>query len=51
MEDSRYVNAINMLLLTLPGTAFSYYGDEIGMHDVIVSIMPVAQTCCWSETS
>lgn len=32
-----YVNIANLLLLTLPGTAFSYYGDEIGMHDVEVS--------------
>jgi alpha-glucosidase len=25
-----------MLLLTLRGTAFVYYGEEIGMHDVPV---------------
>jgi glycosidase len=29
--DARYVNVINMLKLTLPGTAFVYYGEEIGM--------------------
>ena len=47
VENSNYVNAVNMLLLTLPGTAISYYGDEIGMHDVVVicTIVPVVQTC------
>ncbi|KAM4772036.1 amino acid transporter heavy chain SLC3A1 [Rhinophrynus dorsalis] len=28
-----YVNAINMLLLTLPGTPTTYYGEELGMED------------------
>lgn len=28
-----YVNVINMLLLTLPGTATTYYGEELGMQD------------------
>jgi glycosidase len=32
-----WVNANSMLQLTLPGTAFVYYGDEIGMHDVDIS--------------
>jgi glycosidase len=32
---------VNMLLLTLPGTPTSYYGDEIGMTDVLV---PINQT-------
>lgn len=36
-EDRDYVNAVNMLLLTLPGTAFSYYGDELGMKDSVVN--------------
>ena len=27
----------NMMLLTLPGTSFSYYGEEIGMTNVDVS--------------
>lgn len=34
MGDSRYVNVLNMLLLTLPGTAMVYYGEEIGMKNV-----------------
>ncbi|XP_061481399.1 amino acid transporter heavy chain SLC3A1 [Rhineura floridana] len=28
-----YINVINMLLLTLPGTTTTYYGEEIGMED------------------
>jgi len=28
-----FVNALNMLLLTLPGTALTYYGEELGMVD------------------
>lgn len=28
-----YINVINMLLLTLPGTPTTYYGEEIGMED------------------
>ena len=34
MGDSQYVSALNMLLLTLPGTAIVYYGEEIGMKNV-----------------
>jgi len=34
MGDSQYVNVLNMLLLTLPGTPIVYYGEEIGMKDV-----------------
>ncbi|XP_020656184.3 amino acid transporter heavy chain SLC3A1 [Pogona vitticeps] len=30
-----YINVINMLLLTLPGTATTYYGEEIGMEDTL----------------
>jgi len=33
--SQRYVNALNMLLLTLPGTALTYYGEELGMHDTV----------------
>ncbi|XP_072265871.1 amino acid transporter heavy chain SLC3A1 [Pyxicephalus adspersus] len=28
-----YVNVLNMLLLTLPGTPTTYYGEELGMMD------------------
>ncbi|MGH0169308.1 UNVERIFIED_CONTAM: hypothetical protein FKN15_073701 [Acipenser sinensis] len=34
---TKYVNVINMLLLTLPGTPTSYYGEEIGMENTAVS--------------
>lgn len=34
----QYVNALNMLLLTLPGTAFTYYGEEMGMHDSLSAV-------------
>ncbi|KAK1171057.1 neutral and basic amino acid transport protein rBAT [Acipenser oxyrinchus oxyrinchus] len=34
---TKYVNVINMLLLTLPGTPTSYYGEEIGMENIAVS--------------
>jgi len=33
--SQRYVNALNMLLLTLPGTALTYYGEELGMHETV----------------
>ena len=29
-----YVNAMNMLLLTMRGTPITYYGEEIGMIDL-----------------
>jgi len=37
MNNSLYVNALNMLLLTLPGTPIVYYGEEIGMKNVTLS--------------
>lgn len=36
MGGKDYLNAINMLLLTLPGTAMVYNGDELGMKDVVL---------------
>lgn len=32
----KFVNAYAMLQLTLPGTPFIYYGDEIGMVDGVI---------------
>jgi alpha-glucosidase len=32
-----YVNAMNVLLLTLPGTPTTYYGEEIGLNEIEVS--------------
>ncbi|KAK2896612.1 hypothetical protein Q8A67_011100 [Cirrhinus molitorella] len=34
-----YVPVINMMLLTLPGTPTTYYGEEIGMVNVNVSVI------------
>ncbi|KAL7638994.1 UNVERIFIED_CONTAM: hypothetical protein RMT77_010528 [Armadillidium vulgare] len=31
------IDALNMLVLLLPGTGVSYYGDEIGMVDAVIS--------------
>ncbi|KAF1441543.1 Neutral and basic amino acid transport protein rBAT, partial [Pygoscelis antarcticus] len=30
-----YVNVMNMLILTLPGTPVTYYGEEIGMENIV----------------
>ena len=32
----RYASALNMLLLTLPGTPTTYYGEELGMQAIEV---------------
>ncbi|MEE6474145.1 hypothetical protein FKM82_010285 [Ascaphus truei] len=32
-----YANVINMLLLTLPGTPTTYYGEELGMEDSVAT--------------
>ncbi|XP_036606217.1 neutral and basic amino acid transport protein rBAT [Trichosurus vulpecula] len=32
-----YVNVMNMLILTLPGTPITYYGEEIGMEDILAA--------------
>lgn len=34
-----YVRVVNMLLLTLPGTPTTYYGEEVGMENVNVSVI------------
>jgi alpha-glucosidase len=31
------VDGMNMLALLLPGTAITYYGEEIGMEDTFIS--------------
>jgi len=46
MGDSQYVNVLNMLLLTLPGTPIVYYGEEIGMKDVTLD-----STVCEQQVS
>ncbi|ELU15089.1 hypothetical protein CAPTEDRAFT_160914 [Capitella teleta] len=37
-NNQELTNVINMMLMTLPGTAFTYYGEEIGMHDVEIPV-------------
>ncbi|KAM6179218.1 amino acid transporter heavy chain SLC3A1 [Erethizon dorsatum] len=34
---NQYVNIMNMLLFTLPGTPITYYGEEIGMRDILAT--------------
>jgi len=34
----QFVNVLNMLLLTLPGTALTYYGEELGMIDTLSTV-------------
>ena len=33
-----YAAAANMLILTLPGTPICYYGDELGMTDIPMTL-------------
>ena len=35
-KSTQYLNGMNMLLMTLPGLACVYYGDEIGMQHITV---------------
>ncbi|XP_070531688.1 amino acid transporter heavy chain SLC3A1-like [Ptychodera flava] len=50
-----YLRAMNVMLLTLPGTPTTYYGEEIGMENIWVSYNdtqdPYAKNnpCCWEE--
>ncbi|PIK38838.1 putative alpha-glucosidase [Apostichopus japonicus] len=52
---AKYVRAINTLNLLLPGTATTYYGEELGMENIYVSYEdtqdPFAKNnpCCWEE--
>ena len=34
--DDKLIEAISMVQFLLPGTPFTYYGDEIGMKDVLL---------------
>ncbi|XP_077986175.1 maltase 1-like [Glandiceps talaboti] len=52
-----YKRTMNVMLLTLPGTPTTYYGEEIGMNNIYVSYNdtqdPFAKDnpCCWEEYS
>uniref|UniRef100_A0A8D3BKW1 Amino acid transporter heavy chain SLC3A1 n=1 Tax=Scophthalmus maximus TaxID=52904 RepID=A0A8D3BKW1_SCOMX len=37
IAGQNYIRVINMLLLTLPGTPTTYYGEEIGMENINVT--------------
>ena len=32
-----YVNVMNMLIFTMPGTPITYYGEEIGMKNILAT--------------
>lgn len=34
---AEYVNVMNMLVFTLPGTPVTYYGEEIGMRNILTA--------------
>uniref|UniRef100_A0A2K6V7F0 Amino acid transporter heavy chain SLC3A1 n=1 Tax=Saimiri boliviensis boliviensis TaxID=39432 RepID=A0A2K6V7F0_SAIBB len=36
---NEYVNMMNMLLFTLPGTPITYYGEEIGMGNIVATTL------------
>jgi len=40
---NQYVNAVNMLLMTMRGTPITYYGEEVGMIDVNLTAVDLAQ--------
>ncbi|ESO12988.1 hypothetical protein HELRODRAFT_159582 [Helobdella robusta] len=44
------LNAANLLLMTLPGSAFVYYGDEIGMKDSALNELNV-NPMHWDDSS
>lgn len=37
---------MNMLALLLPGTAITYYGEEIGMEDTLISMEQTVDPAC-----
>lgn len=44
-KGQQYTSALNMLLLTLPGTPTTYYGEEIGMENIKVSFEDTQDPC------
>ncbi|XP_067929535.1 maltase A2-like isoform X2 [Watersipora subatra] len=45
------LDALTMLLLTLPGVSTTYYGDEIGMLNINISDRPSQDPVGWSDKS